>query len=138
LSKRGASLMRMPTGTSRLGEGVLLRRSVPATREWSRSAIVGRPNSRIGTDRSPRGFPGSHDAPIRARRSVRSQLEGHIPATTASDAALLVSELMTNSVVHANVGARRALTVDVTMLDDRLRTAVTDPRLTPDTLHAPT
>jgi anti-sigma regulatory factor (Ser/Thr protein kinase) len=72
-------------------------------------------------------IPGGDDAPTRARRSVRSQLEGHIPATTASDAALLVSELVTNSVIHANVGPRRALTVEVTTLDDRLRIAVTEP-----------
>jgi anti-sigma regulatory factor (Ser/Thr protein kinase) len=58
---------------------------------------------------------------------VHAQLEGHIPATTASDAALLVSELVTNSVVHANVGPRRALSVDVRTFDDRLRIAVTDP-----------
>jgi anti-sigma regulatory factor (Ser/Thr protein kinase) len=70
---------------------------------------------------------GGDDAPTRARRSVHAQLQGHIPATTASDAALLVSELVTNSVVHANVGPRRALTVDVTTLDDRLRIAVIDP-----------
>jgi anti-sigma regulatory factor (Ser/Thr protein kinase) len=64
---------------------------------------------------------------------VHTQLQGHIPATTASDAELLVSELVTNSVVHADVGAGRALTVDVTTLDDRLRIAVADPgsRLTP-------
>lgn len=71
--------------------------------------------------------PGGDDAPTRARRSVSSQLKGHIPSRTASDAALLVSELVTNSVVHANVGPRRALTVDVTTLDDRVRIAVTDP-----------
>jgi anti-sigma regulatory factor (Ser/Thr protein kinase) len=70
---------------------------------------------------------GGDDAPTRARRSVHSQLEGRIPATTASDAALLVTELVTNSVVHANVGPRRALTVEVTTLDDRLRIAVIDP-----------
>ena len=72
-------------------------------------------------------IPGGHDAPTRARRWVRSQLAGEIPATAASDAALLVSELVTNSVVHANVGPRRALTVELTTLDDRLRIAVTDP-----------
>jgi anti-sigma regulatory factor (Ser/Thr protein kinase) len=72
-------------------------------------------------------IPGGDDAPNRARRSVHAQLEGRIPALTASNAALLVSELVTNSVVHANVGAGRALTVDVTTLDDRLRIAVTDP-----------
>jgi anti-sigma regulatory factor (Ser/Thr protein kinase) len=58
---------------------------------------------------------------------VHARLEGQIPATKATDAALLVSELVTNSVVHANVGPRRALTVEVTTLDDRLRIAVTDP-----------
>jgi anti-sigma regulatory factor (Ser/Thr protein kinase) len=58
---------------------------------------------------------------------VHAKLEGHLPATTASDAALLVSELVTNSVVHAKVGPRRALTVEVTKLDDRLRIVVIDP-----------
>ena len=72
-------------------------------------------------------IPGGDDAPTRARRWVRSQLEGHIEATTASDAALLVSELVTNSVVHADVGPHRALTVELTTLDDRFRIAVTDP-----------
>jgi len=78
-------------------------------------------------------IPGGEDAPTRARRSVRAHPEGHIHATTASDAGLLVSELVTNSVVHANVDRRRALTVQVTTLDDRVRIAVTDPgsRLTP-------
>jgi len=80
--------------------------------------------------------PGGHDAPTRARRSVRARLDGHIPATTATDAALLVSELVTNSVVHANVGPRQTLTVEVTTLADRLRIAVTDPgsRLRPRVL----
>lgn len=72
-------------------------------------------------------IPGGDDAPTRARRSVRAQLAGHIPATKARDAALLVSELVTNSVVHANVGPRRALTVELTTLDNRVRIAVTDP-----------
>jgi anti-sigma regulatory factor (Ser/Thr protein kinase) len=58
---------------------------------------------------------------------VRSQLEGHISASMASDAALLVSELVTNSVVHAHVGPREALSVEVTTLDDRLRIVVADP-----------
>ena len=72
-------------------------------------------------------IPGGDDAPTRARRWVRSQLEGDIPAATASDAALLVSELVTNSVVHAQVGPRGVLTVAVSTIDDRLRIAVTDP-----------
>jgi anti-sigma regulatory factor (Ser/Thr protein kinase) len=69
---------------------------------------------------------------------VHAQLEGHIPARTATDAALLVSELVTNSVVHANVGPGGALTVEIATLDDRLRIAVTDPgsRLRPS-MHPP-
>ena len=58
---------------------------------------------------------------------MRSLLEGQVPATSASDPALLVSELVTNSVVHAHVDGRGAMTVEVTTLDDRLRIAVTDP-----------
>jgi len=72
-------------------------------------------------------IPGGDDAPTRARRAVRAQLEGRVPATGAADAALLVSELVTNSVVHANVGPRQALTLEVTMLEDRVRIVVTDP-----------
>ena len=72
-------------------------------------------------------IPGGDDAPARARRSVRARLDGHIPDRTATDAALLVSELVTNSVVHANVGVGGAVTVEITALRDRLRIAVTDP-----------
>jgi anti-sigma regulatory factor (Ser/Thr protein kinase) len=78
-------------------------------------------------------IPGGVDAPSRARRSVHAQLAGRVPPATVSDAALLVSELVTNSVVHANVGPHRALTLDLTTLQDRVRIAVTDPgsHLTP-------
>ena len=56
---------------------------------------------------------GGPDAPSRARRLVLSQLDGQIGPTTASDVALVVSELVTNSVVHADVGRRRTLTVEL-------------------------
>ncbi len=56
-----------------------------------------------------------------------SHLASHIPQTTASDVALLVSELVTNSVVHANGCASLTLTVEVVMVDDRLRITVVDP-----------
>jgi len=79
---------------------------------------------------------GGVDAPNRARRSVLSQLAGDVPQTTASDVALVVSELVTNSVLHANVGARLTLTVEVVVVDDRLRISVIDPgsRLEPPIL----
>jgi anti-sigma regulatory factor (Ser/Thr protein kinase) len=70
---------------------------------------------------------GGVDAPNRARRSVLSQLAKDIPQTTASDVALVVSELVTNSVLHANVGAHLTLTVEVVTVDDRLRISVIDP-----------
>lgn len=79
---------------------------------------------------------GGVDAPRRARRSVLSHLDCDIAPTTASDIALVVSELVTNSVVHADVGARRTLTVELMTLDDRVRISVIDPgsRLEPRVL----
>ncbi len=70
---------------------------------------------------------GGTDAPRRARRSVLSHLEGKITQTTASDVALTVSELVTNSVLHADVGPHESLTVELIMLDDRVRISVIDP-----------
>jgi anti-sigma regulatory factor (Ser/Thr protein kinase) len=68
---------------------------------------------------------GGSDAPTRARRFVRSKLDG-IPAKSASDAVLIVSELVANSVVHASVGDHDAVLVELTRLDDRVRLSVTD------------
>lgn len=81
--------------------------------------------------------------PWRRRRAVSCpemvlfRLGSHIPRGTASDVALVVSELVTNSVVHANVGPRRTLTVELAMIDDRLRISVIDPgsRLEPRILQ---
>ena len=70
---------------------------------------------------------GGVDAPRQARKWVLSQLEGHIVQTTASDVALVVSELVTNSVLHADVGPLRTLTVELVTLADRLRISVIDP-----------
>ena len=112
-------------GAKRVALGPLSRGRYGLGREAPRDGVgVQPPDSQRSISMR---IPGGDDAPTRARRSVRSQLAGHIPATTASDAALLVSELVTNSVVHANAGAGRALTVEVTTLDDRLQIAVTDP-----------
>jgi anti-sigma regulatory factor (Ser/Thr protein kinase) len=72
-------------------------------------------------------IPGGDDAPKRARRSVSAQLDGRVPAITVWNAALLVSELVSNCVVHANVGPDRALSLELLSLDDRLRIVVLDP-----------
>jgi anti-sigma regulatory factor (Ser/Thr protein kinase) len=70
---------------------------------------------------------GGVDAPRRARRWVLSQLGSHIAPTTASDIAVIVSELVTNSVLHADVGLSQTLTLELITLDDRLRISVIDP-----------
>jgi anti-sigma regulatory factor (Ser/Thr protein kinase) len=70
---------------------------------------------------------GGVDASNRARRSVLSQLASDISQSTAPDVGLLVSELVTNSVLHANVGPRLTLTAEVVVADDRLRISVIDP-----------
>ncbi len=65
------------------------------------------------------------------------RLRGAVDATTASDAAVIVSELVTNSVIHADAGRDQGVNVELIWLDDRLRLAVTDagsslaPRLLP-------
>jgi anti-sigma regulatory factor (Ser/Thr protein kinase) len=70
---------------------------------------------------------GGVDAPRQARRWVLSRLESRVVQTTASDVAVVVSELVTNSVLHADVGPLRTLTVELITLDDRLRISVIDP-----------
>jgi anti-sigma regulatory factor (Ser/Thr protein kinase) len=70
---------------------------------------------------------GGNSAPLRARRSVLSQLTGQLARAGASDVALVISELVTNSVRHAHVGPDQTLTVECAALPGRLRIAVTDP-----------
>jgi anti-sigma regulatory factor (Ser/Thr protein kinase) len=70
---------------------------------------------------------GGVGAPGRARLYVMAQLDGQIPDNAACDAALIVSELVTNSVLHANVGVHDALSLELTPLDDLLHISVTDP-----------
>jgi len=70
---------------------------------------------------------GGTDAPLRARTSVLAQLSGQLTECGAADLALIVSELVTNSVRHANVGPDQSLTVECADLVDHLRITVTDP-----------
>ncbi len=70
---------------------------------------------------------GGSSAPLRARRSVLSELTGQLTESGAADLGLIISELVTNSVRHANVGPRQTLTVECATLPDRLRVTVTDP-----------
>lgn len=70
---------------------------------------------------------GGQDAPRRARTDVLSHVEGEGWEVPRSDVALIVSELVTNSVVHADVGRDRMLCLELTPRGDCLRIAVTDP-----------
>ncbi len=70
---------------------------------------------------------GGHGAPGRARRYLLAQLDAGVSSSRAADAALIVSELVTNSVLHAQVGADRAILLELTAFADRLRIAVVDP-----------
>ncbi len=104
------------------------------------ASTVGRANSAPAISLRIRGGAG---APLRARRSVLSQLDGQLTETRTADLALIVSELVTNSVLHANVSADQTLTVECAALADRLRITVTDPgsclepRRRPPDHHAP-
>lgn len=71
---------------------------------------------------------GGPHAPAHARQALQERLEGTVPAPVAQDAGLLVSELVTNSVLHGGgmeggdrVGVRIGLT------EKRIRIEVCDP-----------
>jgi len=71
--------------------------------------------------------PGGDAGPRTARLQVLSALDGALSERELTDVGLLVSELVTNSVRHAGVGADGTITVDLWMRGDRLRLSVTDP-----------
>jgi anti-sigma regulatory factor (Ser/Thr protein kinase) len=75
---------------------------------------------------------GGSSAPLRARRAVLSQLTGQLEEAGAAALALVISELVTNSVRHANVGPHQTLTVECATLPDRMRVTVTDPGSRPE------
>jgi anti-sigma regulatory factor (Ser/Thr protein kinase) len=67
------------------------------------------------------------DAPRIARKAALSELEGRVTEHTASDVALVISELVTNSVLHAELGADDIVLVEIALGKDRLGITVTDP-----------
>jgi anti-sigma regulatory factor (Ser/Thr protein kinase) len=69
---------------------------------------------------------GGDAAPRAAREAVASMLAGRVGARILGDAQLIVSELVTNSVVHAQMGPGDSIGVDVGLSDDRVRIAVAD------------
>ena len=69
---------------------------------------------------------GGLTAPRAARHAVMTCLRDHVTRRLATDAGLVVSELVTNSVRHADVGPEETIGVDLLLFDDRLCIVVAD------------
>jgi anti-sigma regulatory factor (Ser/Thr protein kinase) len=69
---------------------------------------------------------GGLTAPRAARHAVMACLRDRVTTRLAADAGLVVSELVTNSVCHADVGPEETIGVDLLLFDDRLRIVVAD------------
>jgi two-component sensor histidine kinase len=88
-------------------------------------------------------MPGGAEAPRRARGAVLDALREHLSAAAARDVALVVSELVTNSVESAATGPGERLEVDVGVEGDCVHIEVSDggarlrPRSTPRHPDAP-
>lgn len=72
-----------------------------------------------------RSFTADRAAP-RAARSALDELNGHIDPELKDDIRLLVSEVVTNSVIHAQPQPPGEVVLDVWSSDDVVRVAVTD------------
>ena len=70
--------------------------------------------------------PCGPDAPFRARRIVSCWLEGRPHAQLQQDAGLLVSELVTNSVLHAGQPAGAPVHIRAAAVDGIVRVEVQD------------
>jgi anti-sigma regulatory factor (Ser/Thr protein kinase) len=70
---------------------------------------------------------GGPSAPRSVRVALAGLLDGRLSKEQLSDAELVVSELVTNSVQHAAVGDGQIIGVDLLLLRDRLRLSVVDP-----------
>jgi serine/threonine-protein kinase RsbW len=72
-----------------------------------------------------RTFTADRSAPRAARKAV-DELNGHLDAALKEDIRLLVSEVVTNSVIHAQPQQPGEVDLDVWASGDVLRVAVTD------------
>jgi anti-sigma regulatory factor (Ser/Thr protein kinase) len=70
---------------------------------------------------------GGADAPAAARHSVAELLAGRGNDVTQSDTALLVSELVTNSVRHGGAADLDTIRLTVTLYPSAIRVEVSDP-----------
>jgi anti-sigma regulatory factor (Ser/Thr protein kinase) len=70
-------------------------------------------------------IPGGPAAAAQARELVARELSDQLPASTAEDARLLVSELATNSVIHGGADENETITLEIAA-DDVIRIEVGD------------
>jgi anti-sigma regulatory factor (Ser/Thr protein kinase) len=105
-------------------------------RSGRREPVNQGPGDRFGFELS-----GGLEAAAAARRAVIAG-DGRLPTAVREDVLLLVSELVTNSVRHADLGPEEAIQVEVVCWPQRVRVEVVDPgtevtpvrpRLSPDT-----
>jgi two-component sensor histidine kinase len=66
------------------------------------------------------------DGPARARRAVRTECSARVPGRTLENLLLLVSELVTNGIVHGRDNHAGSIILDL-RLNSTLRFAVVDP-----------
>jgi anti-sigma regulatory factor (Ser/Thr protein kinase) len=74
-----------------------------------------------------RRFRGGATAARCARRAVRDVLSDALPQRRLADVELLVSELATNSVRHADCGETDELSMEAAVEDDKVRVQLFDP-----------
>jgi anti-sigma regulatory factor (Ser/Thr protein kinase) len=76
---------------------------------------------------------------VTAARLALADLESHVDASVAFDVRLLVSELVTNSVQHAQVAAEDSIVLQIAIRDDNVRVTVRDdgPGFQPPTTPPP-
>lgn len=77
-------------------------------------------------DQSSVWIRGGTGAPERARSHLLSRIDD-LSRAQAADAALIVSELVSNSVSHACVGIDQAICLELGSVDGHLRISVSDP-----------
>jgi serine/threonine-protein kinase RsbW len=94
----------------------------PAAGNEPRRALVSAPAERMEVEVAA----GEH-APAAARGAVQRWLSGRVSASLYDDVGLLVSELVTNSVRHAQLTPDATIRVGVAMVDGVVRIEVQDP-----------
>ena len=70
---------------------------------------------------------GGRSAPARARQAVHDAVGGELPPEPRKQLAVLVSELVTNSVQHAGAGPDDEIRIELLLEPEVLRVSVIDP-----------